>query len=70
MNANQAHFGSQMFRTNRLGPAVYDTDGRILPQQSTLTGAGANIVALAPDQFVFEEGQSRWRIQVGARLRF
>jgi hypothetical protein len=70
VNANQAHFGSQMFRTNRLGPAVYDTDGRILPQQSTLTGNGANVVAFNPDQFVFEEGQSRWRIQIGARLRF
>jgi len=67
VEANQKHFGSEMFRRNRLGPASYDAEGRILPQQASPTAAVSN---LAPDQFVFEEGQSRWRIQVGARLRF
>lgn len=58
VEANQKHFGSEMFRRNRLGGASYGPDGRIRPAVSV------------PDQFVYENGQSRWRIQVGARVRF
>jgi hypothetical protein len=57
LEPNQKHFGSEMFRRNRLGGATYGADGRIRP-------------TLAPDSFVYENGQSRWRVQVGARLRF
>lgn len=58
VEANQKHFGSEMFRRNRLGGASYGADGRIRP---TFT---------VPDQFVYENGQSRWKIQLGARIRF
>lgn len=56
----QKHFGSELFRRNRVNGAVaYGSDGRIRP--TTFTGA---------DTFVYENGQSRWRIQAGARLSF
>jgi hypothetical protein len=67
IEANQKHFGSEMFRRNRLGPAFYDAAGKIMPQR---TSATATATAFAPDTNFFENGQSRWRIQVGARLRF
>ena len=57
---NQKHFGSEQFRRNRVNGAVsYGADGRIRP--TTFTGV---------DAFVYENGQSRWKVQVGARLRF
>lgn len=57
---SQKHFGSEQFRRNRVNGAVsYAADGRIRP--TTFTGG---------DSFVIENGQSRWRIQIGARLRF
>jgi hypothetical protein len=68
LEPNQKHFGSEMFRRNRLGQAVYGTDGRIIPQKSVATAT--TFSAFSPDAFVYEEGQSRWRIQVGARLKF
>jgi hypothetical protein len=67
VEANQKHFGSEMFRRNRIGPAIYGADGRIIPQQTAATGT---VTALNPDKNVIENGQSRWRIQIGARLRF
>jgi hypothetical protein len=58
--ANQKHFGSEQFRRNRVNGAVaYGADGRIRP--TTFTGV---------DPFVYENGQSRWRVQIGARLKF
>ncbi len=68
VEANQKHFGSEMYRRNRVGPAVYTAAGLIKPQATSATATTAN--ALAPDANFFENGQSRWRIQVGARLRF
>lgn len=58
IEANQKHFGSEMFRRNRLGGAAYGPDGRIRPAYTAF------------DNFVYENGQSRWKIQLGARLRF
>lgn len=67
VEANQKHFGSEMYRRNRIGPAFYNAAGQIMPQRTSATAAAT---ALAPDSNFIENGQSRWRIQVGARLRF
>jgi hypothetical protein len=40
---------------------TYDSSGRLAPATNT---------ALSPTPFVFDNPQSRWRIQVGARLKF
>lgn len=45
------------------GGAAYGPDGRIRP---TFNGAGTNVNST----FVFDNVQSRWRIQVGAKLKF
>jgi hypothetical protein len=58
VEANQKHFGSEMFRRNRIGAASYAADGRIRP------------TTFAPDNFITENGQSRWKVQLGARVRF
>ncbi len=68
VEANQKHFGSEMFRRNRVGNAAYTAAGLIKPQATTGTATTAS--ALAPDANFFENGQSRWRVQVGARLTF
>ncbi len=52
---------SDTFWRRAIGQATYDASGRI--QLAT-----AN--ALNPTGFVFDNPQSRWRIQVGARLKF
>jgi hypothetical protein len=59
--ANQKHFGSEQFRRNRVNGAVaYDNaTGKIRP--TSFTGI---------DPFVYENGQSRWKINIGARLKF
>ncbi len=60
LETSQKHFGSEQFRRSRINGAVaYGPDGRIRP--TTFTGA---------DTFVYENTQSRWKIQVGARLKF
>jgi hypothetical protein len=66
VEANQKHFGSEMFRRNRLGNAFYDASGKIMPGRTSLTSA----YTYGPDSNLIENGQSRWRIQVGARLKF
>jgi hypothetical protein len=68
IEANQKHFGSEMFRRNRIGPATYSSTGLIKPQVTSASATTAN--ALAPDENFYENGQSRWRIQVGAKLSF
>jgi hypothetical protein len=52
---------SDTFWRRNLGQATYGTDGRI--QLAT-----AN--ALAPTGIVFDNPQSRWKLQIGARLKF
>ena len=59
---------NDVFRRQFIGPAVYGTDGRIIVQRST--AAQATPTAFAPDGFIYDNGQSRWRIQVGAKLKF
>lgn len=55
-----SHFGSQQFRRNFVnGSVAYGADGRIRP--TSFTGV---------DEFRFENTQSRWKIQLGARLKF
>ena len=48
-----------VFRRRSLGGATYGTDGRIRP---TYTGE--------PSGFNLDNGMSRWRIQLGAKLEF
>lgn len=59
---------NDVFRRQFVGPAVYGTDGRIIPQKSSATAA--TFTAFNPDAFTYDNTQSRWRIQFGARLRF
>lgn len=53
-----SRLSNDVFRTRQLGGARYGSDGRIQPTFGT------------PDQFVTDNVQSRWRIQLGARLSF
>jgi hypothetical protein len=56
----QKHFGSEQFRRMRVnGSVAYGANGLIRP--TSFTGV---------DNLVYENSQSRWKIQVGARLRF
>lgn len=48
---------SDTFWRRSIGGASYDANGKIQP-------------TLNPSGFVFDNGQSRWRVQVGARLKF
>ena len=59
---------NDVFRRQFIGPAVYGADGRIIVQKSTVAQA-AN-TAFVPDTIIYDNGQSRWRIAVGARLKF
>lgn len=68
VEANRKHFGSEMFRRNLIGPAVYTSTGLIKPQATSATATTAS--ALLPDTDLIDNGQSRWRIQIGARLKF
>jgi hypothetical protein len=52
---------SDTFWRRSLGAMTYDATGRLAPVTNT---------ALAPSAIVFDNPQSRWRIQVGARLKF
>jgi hypothetical protein len=52
---------SDTFWRRSLGAATYDTTGRIQLASNN---------ALSPTGFVYDNPQSRWRIQVGARLKF
>ena len=49
---------NDVFRRRFLGGAAYGTDGRIRPTVG------------APSNLVIDNGQSRWRIQLGAKLSF
>jgi hypothetical protein len=49
---------NDVFRRRFIGGASYATDGRIVP------------VYAAPTAFAVDDTQSRWRIQLGAKLRF
>lgn len=55
--APQFHFGSRNFRRRFLGNGTYDAQGRIVP---TFQG----------DNFIIDNGMSRWKVQIGARLTF
>lgn len=48
---------NDVFRREFIGQATYGTDGRIRP-------------TFNPDAFSYDNGQSRWKIQLGARLKF
>ncbi|MBL9213407.1 MAG: TonB-dependent receptor [Opitutaceae bacterium] len=52
---------SDTFWRRSLGTATYDATGRIQLASNN---------ALSPTGFVYDNPQSRWRIQVGARLKF
>lgn len=52
---------SDTFWRRSIGQATYDANGRIQLASAT---------ALNPTGFVYDNPQSRWRIQVGARLKF
>jgi hypothetical protein len=52
---------SDTFWRRSLGAMAYDATGRLAPVTAT---------ALNPTALVFDNPQSRWRIQVGARLKF
>jgi hypothetical protein len=52
---------SDTFWRRSVGTMVYDTTGRLAPVTNT---------ALNPTGIVFDNPSSRWRIQVGARLKF
>jgi hypothetical protein len=52
---------SDTFWRRSLGTATYDATGRIQLAPNN---------ALTPTGFVYDNPQSRWRIQVGARLKF
>ena len=52
---------SDTFWRRSIGAMTYDSSGRLAPVTNT---------ALSPTPFVFDNPQSRWRIQVGARLKF
>jgi len=52
---------SDTYWRRTLGQATYDSAGKIQL---------ANATALNPSGFVYDNPQSRWRIQVGARLKF
>ena len=52
---------SDTFWRRSVGVMAYDASGRLAPVTAT---------ALNPTQFVYDNPQSRWRIQVGARLKF
>jgi hypothetical protein len=52
---------SDTFWRRSIGQATYDANGRIQLASNN---------ALNPTGFVFDNPQSRWRIQVGARLKF
>ncbi len=59
---------NDVFRRQFIGPAVYGTDGRIIVQKSTVAQV-AN-TAFVPDTIIYDNTQSRWRIAVGAKLKF
>lgn len=64
---------NDVFRRQFVGTAEYGPDGRIRPVQAGATPAlrDANIRAFFnPDAFVLDNTQSRWRVQMGARLTF
>jgi hypothetical protein len=52
---------SDTFWRRSIGTMVYDASGRLAPVTAT---------ALSPTALVYDNPQSRWRIQVGARLKF
>lgn len=49
---------NDVFRRRNLGGATYGADGRIRPTLGN------------PSNLVIDNGQSRWRIQLGAKLSF
>ncbi|MEN9840773.1 MAG: hypothetical protein RL376_573, partial [Verrucomicrobiota bacterium] len=52
---------NDVFRRRTIGGASYGSDGRIVVSPSNVT---------APSSLVIDNTQSRWRIQVGARITF
>jgi len=58
---------NDVFRRQFTGSAEYGPDGRIRPLQTTATATRG---FFNPDRFVFDNGQSRWRVQFGARVKF
>lgn len=49
---------NDVFRRQFIGAAAYNASGQIRP------------TTIVPDGFTYDNGQSRWRIQFGARLKF
>lgn len=59
---------NDVFRRNFFGTASYGADGRIKPLFQN--GTTSAITATTVDSFVYDNTQSRWKIQMGARLKF